>query len=149
MVSVSQSSWIQVSANDGDRIVSSPVALSRMSRGLRASLLLRFSACTDDGRSIIADFFVVRPNSCGLGELLAVARDICSLRPNNADQVVDCFHFVVRDLEEEGSDGLLKSCKVRVGQLFDNRLKVVKGVVEFRHDLLGCHSAPNMARPSY
>ena len=93
--------------------------------------------------------FVVRPNSCGLGELLAVARDICSLRPNNADQVVDCFHFVVRDLEEEGSDGLLKSCKVRVGQLFDNRLKVVKGVVEFRHDLLGCHSAPNMARPSY
>ena len=56
--------------------------------------------------------------------------------------------FVIRDLEEEGSDGLLKSCKVGVGRLSDDRLEVVKGVGEFRHDLFGRHSTSKMARPS-
>ena len=55
--------------------------------------------------------------------------------------------FVVRDLEEEMSDVLSKSCEVRVGQLSDDRLEFVEGVGEFCHDLLGRHSALKMARP--
>ena len=61
---------------------------------------------------------------------------------------MDRAHFVVRDLEEEGSDDLSKSYKVGVGRLSDDRIEVVEGVGEFRHDLLGRHSAPKMARPS-
>ena len=50
-------------------------------------------------------------------------------------------HFVVQDLEKERSDGLSKSCEIRVGRLSVDRLEVVKGVGEFRHDLLGSHAA--------
>ena len=58
----------------------------------------------------------------------------------------DCF--IIRDLEEEESDGLSKSCKVGVGRLSDNRLEVVEGVGKFCYDLFRRHSAPKMARPS-
>ena len=64
---------------------------------------------TDDGRSIVVDVRIVGPDSCGLGERLAVAGDVSSLWPNKADEVVDCSCFVIRDLQEERSDGLPKS----------------------------------------
>ena len=107
--------------------------------------MCRFSARADDGHIVFFNCFVVRPKSCGFGERLAVARDVCGLQPNKADQVVDRACFVVWDLEEEGSERLSKSCKVGVGRFSDDRLEVVKGVVEFRHNLLGCHTAPKMA----
>ena len=62
---------------------------------------------------------------------------------------MDRAHFDIRDMEEEGSDGLSKSCKVGVGRLSDDRLEVVEGVAEFRHDLFRRHSVPKMARPLY
>ena len=45
------------------------------------------------------------------------ARDICSLRPNKSNVVVDHACFVIQDLEEEGRDCLSDSCKVIIGQL--------------------------------
>ena len=61
---------------------------------------------------------------------------------------MDRARFVIQDLEEEGGDDLLKSCKVGFGRLSNDRLEVVKEVGKFRHDILGRHSATNMARPS-
>ena len=107
-----------------------------------------FSARTDNERSVVVDGFVVSPDYSGFRERCAVARNICGLCPNKADWIVDRARFVIRDLEEEGGDGLSKSCKVGFGRFSDNRLEVVEGVGEFRHDLLGHHSAPKIARPS-
>ena len=103
----------------------------------------------DDSRSAVVNGIVVRPNSCYLGELLDVASDVCGLWTNKAYQIMDRSRFVVRDLEEEMSDGLSNSCEVGVGQLSVDRLEVVEGVSEFCHNLLGSHAAPTkMARPS-
>ena len=64
----------------------------------------RFGARTDDSRNTIVDVFIVGPDSCRLGERLAVASDVCGLRMNKDYQIVDRSHFVVQDLEEERSD---------------------------------------------
>ena len=98
-----------------------------------------------DGRSVVVNFLVVRPDSFWFRERLAVASDVCGLRPNKANQIVNPSRFVVRDLEEERSNGLLKSCEVGVRQLSNDRLEVVDGVGEFRHNLLSHHSVPKMA----
>ena len=109
----------------------------------------RFGARADDGCSIVVNCLVVIPNYCWFGERLAVASDICGLRPNKAYQIVNRARFVVRDLEEERSDDLSESCEVGFGQLYEDRIEVVKGVGEFRHNLLGRHGAPKMVRPLY
>ena len=111
--------------------------------------MCRFSALADDSRSVVVRFFVVSPESCWFGESLSVARDVWGLRPNKANQIVNCARFVVQDLDEERSNGLSKSCEVGVRRFSDDRLKVVKGVGESRHNLLGRHSAPKMARLLY
>ena len=108
----------------------------------------RFGTRADNGHSVIVNVLVVRPNSCRLGERLAVASDVCGLRTNKFYQIVDRYRFVVQDLEEERSDGLLKSCEVGIGLLSNDWLEVVKGVGEFCHNLLGRHGAPKIARPS-
>ena len=108
----------------------------------------RFSARANDGRSVVVNRFIVGPDSCWFGERLAVASDVCGLRPNKACEIVNRSCFIVQDLEEERSDGLSKSCEVGVGRLSDDWLEVVEGVGEFLYNLLGCHSAPKMARPS-
>ena len=72
-------------------------------------------------------------------------RDICSLRPNKSDGIVDCACFVIRDLKKERSDGLSDSCKVGVGRLSIDRLEVVKGMQEFCQNLFGSHSTLEMA----
>ena len=62
---------------------------------------------------------------------------------------MDCARFVVRDLKEERSDGLSKSCEIEVGRFSVDRLEFVEGVGEFRHNLFRSHAAPaKMARPS-
>ena len=107
----------------------------------------RFSARTNDGRSAVVNGLVVRPDSCRLRKRLAVASNVCGLRPNKAYKIVDRYRFIVQDLEEERSDGLSKYCEVGVGRLSDDLPEVVKGVGEFCHNLLGRHGAPKMARP--
>ena len=117
--------------------------------GVRAlGFVLRFSACTDDGKRVIVNGLVVRPNSCWFGERLALASDVCGLRPNKAYQIVNRSHFVVQDLEEERSNGISKSCEVGVGWLYEDRLEVFEVVGKFCRNLLGSHAAPKMARPS-
>ena len=74
----------------------------------------RFSACADNGRSVVVNCFVVRPDSFWFGERLALARDVCGLWSNEADHIVNRARFVVRDLEEERSDGLPKYFEVVV-----------------------------------
>ena len=107
-----------------------------------------FGASTDDGRSVVVNILVVRPDSCRLEERLSVASKVCGLRTNKAYQIVDRSRFVVRDLEEERSYGLSKSCEVGIGRLSVNRIKVFEGVGEFCHNLLRSHAAPaKMARP--
>ena len=44
---------------------------------------------------------------------------------------MDRARFVIQDLEEKGSDGLSKFCKVGIGRLSDDQLEVVKGVEKF------------------
>ena len=105
-------------------------------------------AHTDDGRRVVFYRWIVCPESCSFGECRTVARDICSLRPDKANEVVDCARFVIRDLKKEGSDGLSDSCKVGVWRLSDDRIKVVKGMCEFCHNLLRRHSASEMAQLS-
>ena len=69
-------------------------------------------------------------------------------RKDQSYQIANRSRFVVRDLEEERSDGLSKSCEVGVRRLSNDRLEVVEGVGEFRDNLLGRHGAPKMARLS-
>ena len=107
-----------------------------------------FGVCTYDGHIVVVNVCVVGPDSCWLGERLTVASNVSGFRPNKADEVVDHSRFVIRDLKEERSDGLSKSCEVRVGQLSDDRIEVVERVGEFRHNLLGRHVAQKMAQPS-
>ena len=54
---------------------------------------------TDDGRSVVFDIRIVGLDSCGIMERLAVAGNVSSLRPNKADDFVDCSRFVIRDLQ--------------------------------------------------
>ena len=62
---------------------------------------------------------------------------------------MDRSRFVVRDLKEERSDGLSKSCEVVVGGLSVDWFEVVEGVGKIRQNLFGSHAAlPKMARPS-
>ena len=69
-----------------------------------------------------------------------------SPNPSIPVAIVNRSCFVVRDLEEERSDGLYKSCEVGFGRLSNDRLEVVEGVGEFSHDLLRRHGAPKTAR---
>ena len=68
--------------------------------------------------------------------------------PNEADEVVHRAHFVIRDLEKEGRNGLPDSCKVGVRRLSQDRLELIEGMGKFRHDLFGRHSGSKMACPS-
>ena len=54
---------------------------------------------TDNGHSVVIDIRIIGPDSCGLGERLAVAGNVSGLRPNKADEVVDCSRFVIQDLQ--------------------------------------------------
>ena len=47
----------------------------------------RFSARANDVRGVVVNCFVQGPDSCWFRERLAVARDVCGLRPNKADQL--------------------------------------------------------------
>ena len=107
----------------------------------------RFGARADDGRSVVVNVLVERPDSYWFGERLAVTSNVCGLRLNEAYQIVDRSCFVVRDLEEERSDGLSKSCEVGVGRLSGDQLEIVEGVGEFCHNPLRRHGALKMARP--
>ena len=78
--------------------------------------LCAVSKRTDDGLSVVINIFVVRPDSCRLGERRAVASDVCGPRPTEAYQIVERPRFVVRDPKEERSNGLSKSCEVGVGR---------------------------------
>ena len=62
-------------------------------------LVGRLGSRTDNGGSVFVDIIIVGPDSCGLGERLAVAGDVSSHRPNKANEVVDCSRFVIRDLQ--------------------------------------------------
>ena len=53
----------------------------------------------DDGRSVVVNFCIVGPDSCGIGGCLAIASDVSSLRPDKAIEVVDGSCFVLRDLK--------------------------------------------------
>ena len=105
----------------------------------------RFSAHADNDRSVVFIQSIIFPNSCGFGECRALAREICSLWPNKADYIVDCARFVIRDLKKEGSNGLSKSCKVGVGWLYGDQLKLIEGVGKLCHDIFGRHSVLKMA----
>ena len=74
----------------------------------------------DNGRSVAVYVCIVGPDLCGIGERLAVASNIRSLRLNKADEVMDGSRFVIRDLEEERGNGLLKSREVGIGRLSVN-----------------------------
>ena len=79
---------------------------------------------------------------------MTVTRDICSLRPNRANEVVHHGRFVIRDFEKEGRDNLPDSCEVRVGWLSGDWLKFIEVMGEFFHDLLGRHCGSKMVCPS-
>ena len=105
----------------------------------------RFALCAasvraDNGRSVVVDGGTVRSDPCGFGECCAVARDMCSLRPNEADEVMQRSRFAVRDLEEEGRDNLPDSCEVGVGGLPGDWLKFIERMIEFCYNLLKRHS---------
>ena len=59
----------------------------------------RLGSRTYDGRSVVVDIRIVVPDSCGIGERLAVVGDVISLRPNKADEVVDCSRFFIQDMQ--------------------------------------------------
>ena len=65
------------------------------------------------------------PEPCGLGERLVVAGNVSSLQPNEANEVMYCARFVIRDLQQERRNGLLKSCQVGIGRLSINWLEVI------------------------
>ena len=109
--------------------------------------MCRFSARVNDGRSVVVNSFIIGPDSFWFGECLAVASNVCGFRLNEVDLIVDHSCFVVRNLEEERSDCLLKSFEVGVGPLSNDWFEVDKGVGEFRHDILGRHSAPKIVQP--
>ena len=62
-----------------------------------------FYARADDGHSLVVDKGIVGSDPCGFGECRTVARDICSLWPNEADEVMHRARFVIRDLEKRGA----------------------------------------------
>ena len=95
-----------------------------------------FCARTAYGQGVFVNGGIVRPNPHGLEECCAVARDVCCLQPNDADEVMRCSRLVVRDLQEERRENLPDSCEVVVGRLSDDRLKVLERISDFRHDLL-------------
>ena len=80
---------------------------------------------TDNGRSVVVNIRIVGPDSCGLGERLVVAGNVSSLQPNEANEVMYCARFVIRDLQQERRNGLLKSCQVGIGRLSINWLEVI------------------------
>ena len=106
----------------------SPAALSRKSRGQRASLYPQLLCRSDEGRSIVFNRGIVVSYSCRFGKGLDLAHDICSLRPNEANEVMHHALFVIRDLEKEGRDDLPDSCEVGVGQFPGDRLELLKGM---------------------
>ena len=93
----------------------------------------------DKGRSLVVDKGIVRSDPCRFGVCRAVASDICSLWPNEAYEVMHIACFVIQDLEKKGRDDLLDFSEVGLGRLPGDRIKVLEGMSEFRHDLLGRH----------
>ena len=99
-----------------------------------------FCSRADNGRSIAVDGGIVRSEPLGFRVCHDVARDVCVLWPNEANEVVHRSCFFVRDLEEEeGRDDLPDSCEVGVGRLPGDRLEFLKQMSEFCHNLLGRH----------
>ena len=62
-------------------------------------LVGRLGARMDNGRSVVVYGCIVGPNSCGIGERLAVAIDVSSVHPNTVYEVVDGSRFVIRYLK--------------------------------------------------
>ena len=103
----------------------------------------------DDVRSNVVDLDIVCPDPLGFGESFAVAFDICALQPNDGDEIMLPSRFVVRDLQEERCDGILKYGEVGVRSFLRDQLKVIDCCREFRDDLIRSHPAPaKMAGPS-
>ena len=90
--------------------------------------MCRLGAHTDNFRSVAINVCIVGPESYGIGELLAVASDVSSLRPNKANEVVDRSCFIIQDLKEERNDGLSKSCEVGFGRFSVDGIEVFEGV---------------------
>ena len=76
----------------------------------------------DDTRRVVVDVRIIGPDPRGLGERLTVAGDVGSLRPNEADYIMYCACFVIRDLQQERRDGLPKSCQFGIGRLSGDQL---------------------------
>ena len=93
--------------------------------------MCRFGVRTDNGRSVVVDVFITGPDSCAIGERLAVAGGVYGFWTNKANQVVERSRFVLRDLKEERSNGLSKSRDDGVKRLSFNQLEVIEGVGEF------------------
>ena len=98
-----------------------------------------FCLRTDDGRGIVIYCCIVFSHPRGFEECCAVARGVCCLRTNEADEVVHGSRFVVRDLKEERCHNLLDSCEVGVRWLPVDRLELLKRIGEFRNNLLRRH----------
>ena len=62
-----------------------------------------FCARAGDVHSIVVNGGIVGYDHHAFGECRAVARDICSLWPNEADEVMHRARFFVRDLEKRGA----------------------------------------------
>ena len=98
-----------------------------------------FRARMDDGRGIVVDFCIVCPHPRRFEEFRAVARGVCYLRPNEADEVLHGSRFVVQDLKEERGHDLTDSCEVGVVRLPVNWLEFLERIGELYHDFLGSH----------
>ena len=98
-----------------------------------------FCARAYDGCSVVVNGGILGSDPRGFGECRVVARDICSLHPKEADEVMHRARFVIWDLEKEERDDLPDSCEVGVGRFPGNRLEFLERMGEFCHNLLGRH----------
>ena len=98
-----------------------------------------FCARADNGCSVVVDGEIVGSDPHGFGGCHAVAHYICSLRPNEANEVMRRARFVIQDLEKEGCDDFPDSFEVGVERLPGDRIELLKGMGEFCPDLLGSH----------
>ena len=66
-------------------------------------------------------------------------RDVCCLRPNEADEVVHGSRFVVWESKEERRHNLPDSHEVGAGRLPGDRLELLNQIGKFNHDLIRRH----------
>ena len=98
-----------------------------------------FRARTDNGRGIVINLRILSANSCGFDEFRAVVRSVRCHLPNEANEVVCDYRFVVTDLEEERRHDLTDSREVGVGRLAVYRLEFFERIGEFCHNFLRRH----------